>query len=280
MTLTVIGIVWTKWTWKDFFYDLIKNIYSDDYNILRISFGDQLKKYYISNNKEHIISETKKFLWSDFRLKTEEDFFKSINQLKNIEGSTVRSDLQKLWTEKKKTDWSDFWVKQAYDELGELIDETDEAKDTFVFVTDVRFIDEALFVLSTGWMILTFKNYKMLTENIVKLNKGDKTISHISEKLWYLSTDLGITYSLTGDIEQSEFYKFPNQWMLLSIMEDIRFLSENRERFSSEEYKKILEDRNKFFNELPSDNDILTVRISNFVERINNIYRKDLWIIY
>ena len=64
--------------------------------------------------------------------------------------------------------------------------------------------------------------------------------------------------------------------MLLSIMEDIRFLSENREKFSSEEYKKILEDRNKFFNELPSDNNILTVRISSFVERINNIYRKDL----
>jgi len=281
MALNIIWIIWTKGTGKDFFYDLINQKYSLDYNVLRVSFGDQLKKYYIKYNREHIINETVKFLWKDFRLDTEQDFFDSINQLKNIEWSVIRSDLQRLWVEKKKTEWPDFWVRQAYDEINMLIEHTDESKDTFIFITDVRFIDEALYILSTNGILITFKNYKMLRENMEKLSKWDKTISHISEKLWYLPVDLWVTYSLTGDIEQTEFYKFPNQWMLISIMEDIRFLIKNRQWYSSDTYKELLERWNEYFVNIWQVNDKqLTKDISNFVVEINNTFRKDIWIIY
>jgi len=283
MVLNILWIVWTKGTGKDYFYETIKDVYSDKYNILRISFWDQLKKYYIKHNKTRIGKEAEKFLkplGKKYILETEKDYYDAINILKNIKESTVRSDLQTLWIEKKKTNGPDFWIKQAYNELWEKINDTDESKDTFVFITDVRFIDEALFILSTWGFIVTFKNYKMLTENIKKLNSGDTTINHISEKLWYLPVDLWITYSLTGDIEKEEFYKFPNKWMLLSIMEDIRYLIENRKKYSPDEYKNILDEWYNYFNKIEwlSDKKIKQ-DFSEFVIQINNLFKKDIGII-
>jgi len=292
-------IVWlnaAKKTGKDFFFNLVKENFSDYYNIERISFADQLKLEYISENKEKVANLAIQTWLVNEPIKnilnySDEQFLKIIDELKNNPDTPVRTDLQRIWSERKVTHWPDYWVNKAFIQLEDRFQELQGSwRDTIFFITDLRFIDEAVSIIKNNWIIVSFKNYRQLQENVDRLyNNNETSIKHISEKLSYLPVDAWIVYSLVPNYLVNWFDNlFADKNSLLNIAYDIIMLVQNKKEITEDEIsrlEKIKEEWIELFNdEIMQDqfniSESAELKMSYLVAELNQILRKQLWILY